>query len=164
MIILGIDPGIAKLGYGCVRHSKNTLTHVTSGVFTSSASAAPEKRLAELWEKLSLLFRDTSPDHVVIERLFPAANITVHRVSEVRGIILLLASLQNIPVEEISPRTLKAVTTRFGGAPKMQMRLTVQRLLNLPALPPADAADALALAILGNTRHLGRAGLGIAES
>jgi len=155
IVILGIDPGIAKLGYGCVRNSKNALTYITSGVFTSSPSTAPEKRLAGLWKDLTLLYKNVRPDRVVVERLFPAPNTTLHRVNEVRGMILLLCGLQNIPVEEVSPRALKSVTTRFGGAPKLQMRRTVQRLLDMPSPPPADAADALALAILGSARHLG---------
>lgn len=154
MIALGVDPGIAKFGYGCVRHERGTLAYVDAGVITTSPRDPVSERLAAIAENFEAALTRLSPDVAVVERLIPAAGRNLGAVMEVRGVVLLLLTKRGIRIFEESPKTVKALTTRHGSATKAQMRKTVQRLLDIPALPPADAADALALAILAKNRWM----------
>ena len=149
MLILGLDPGIAKFGYGYVLHSKGSVSFVDAGTITTSSETDSEKRLAEISTAIQNLLSQQKPDTVVIERLIPGPNRNLGRVFEARGVALSLIGLHDIPVSEESPKAVKALITRHGSATKQQMRKTVQRLLNMKELPSPDAADALALAILG---------------
>ena len=149
MLVLGLDPGIAKFGYGYVLHDGGSVSFVEAGTITTSPETAPEKRLAEISTYLQELLSKNLPDVVVIESLIPGPNRNMGRVFEARGVALSLLGMLNLPVFEESPKTVKLLITRYGSATKQQMRKTVQRLLDMPNLPMPDAADALALAILG---------------
>ena len=150
MIVLGIDPGLARFGYGIIARTEGALHFRDAGVVTTSPRTAVSERLAVLLDATEGLVSHTKPDRIILERVFPTAQASLHRIGEVRGIVLALAGRKKIPVEEISPTALKALMVRSGQAKKMQVRKTVQRILALKGLPPADAADALALAILGS--------------
>lgn len=150
MIILGIDPGLARFGYGFLRREGSALTFVNAGVITTPATLPVTRRLAQLMREFEQLCSTAPPNRIVMERLFSPPGKNLSMVAEVRGIILLFAGKHDLPVEEVSPRALKSFIVRSGAAPKMQIRKTIQRLLALPALPSADAADALGLAILGS--------------
>lgn len=154
MIVLGLDPGIAKFGYGAIQREGAQLSHIASGVFTTPPSLRIPERFAILWKNLTTLFEETRPERIIIERLFPHSHASLARVTEARGLALLLAGLKALPVEEVSPKTLKLSTTRSGAAGKAQVSKTIQRILGLESPPLADAADALALAILGSAFRL----------
>lgn len=151
MIVLGLDPGIARCGYGVVRHAHGTVEHVRSGVVTTTPKDTTATRLLIIDNALSSIFKEYAPDTVVIERLIPGPNRNLGVVSEVRGVLLLLIAQAGIPYSEESPKAVKLLTTRYGSATKMQMRRTIQKLLSMDTLPAADAADALALALLGRS-------------
>lgn len=150
MIVLGLDPGIAHFGFGVVERRGTLMKYCDAGVFTTSPKDAVPQRLVFLAGELTQLFTRYQPDRIALERLFPAPHTNFGKVGEVRGVVLLFAGQHRVPVEEISPTTLKAFTTRSGNAGKLQIRKTVQRILGLSALPLSDAADALGLAILGS--------------
>lgn len=149
MIVLGIDPGLAKLGYGLVEKEKGGVRFCAAGVLKTTAQTPLPERLAALHKKLTALCETHSPKRVVVERVFPHKKLHMHRVGEVRGVVLLLAARFTMEVEEVSPKAAKLFTTRSGAAGKKQMQKTVQRILHMEAPPKADAADALALALIG---------------
>jgi crossover junction endodeoxyribonuclease RuvC len=154
MVILGIDPGIAKLGYAVISREGEVFSIIDSGVFTTPPTLTTTLRLATIADHLTKLCERVRPDRIILERLIPGPHRNLGKVAEVRGVVLLIAGQRDIPVEEVFPTALKLSTTRTGAATKMQMRRTVQRLLGLPKLPPPDTADALALALLGSTRDI----------
>ena len=149
MKILGLDPGIARFGYGVVTRTHGTFSYVAAGVIHTPAGDPLPLRLATIEKTLVGVIAEHDPGCAVIERLVPGPGRTLSGVAEARGVALLLLGKENIPVTEESPKAVKALTTRHGAATKMQMRKTIQRLLMMDSLPPADAADALALAVLG---------------
>jgi crossover junction endodeoxyribonuclease RuvC len=149
MLVLGLDPGIAKFGYGIVRHERGGIAFVTAGVLTTSARTDTPARLADISSGITALLDQYPVDRIMLERLVPGPGRNLGVVAEARGMALALAGARGIPVTEESPRAVKSLITRHGSATKLQMRRTVQRLLGTSELLAADAADALALAILG---------------
>lgn len=153
MLILGIDPGFGRMGFGCVRLSGKETLAVDFGVMTTPSGDAIENRLLHLATDLHELMAHLKPDLVAIEKLFFAKNsTTAMRVAESRGVALLLAAQAGIPVIEVGPAQVKKAVTGNGAASKAAMQKMVARLLNLPRVPkPDDAADALAIAITAST-------------
>lgn len=159
MIILGIDPGIATLGYGVLEADKGKFLPVDYGVVTTPKGVALPKRLEMLEEGVVALFDRFCPDEVAVEELFFTKNVTNGiMVAEARGVVLLTARKRvGDNVFEYTPNQIKTALTGYGGADKRQMQLMVQALLRLKALPrPDDAADALAVALCHG--HTGRMG------
>lgn len=148
MIILGLDPGIAKFGYGVLQKQAGKLTFEDAGVITTPANTPTSERLLALSRELREVFHKHSPERAVIERLVPGPERNLGVVAEARGVALLLLGEFSVPYTEESPKVVKSVATRHGAATKMQIRRTVQKLLGMDELPPADAADALALAMI----------------
>lgn len=159
MIVLGIDPGLAKFGYGLVAYERGGIRYCEAGCITTPATAPVADRLVIIARELARVLDARRPNRIILERLIPGPNRNLGKVAEVRGVVLLASGERRIPVEEISPKALKVLTTRSGDAGKMQMCKTVQRLLGLRELPSADTADALALAILGSARTIHRPSL-----
>lgn len=159
MTILGIDPGIATLGYGVIEADKGKFLPVDYGVVTTPKGVALPRRLEMLEEGVVALFDRFSPDEVAVEELFFTKNVTNGiMVAEARGVVLLTARKRvGDNVFEYTPNQIKTALTGYGGAEKRQMQLMVQALLRLKALPrPDDAADALAVALCHG--HTGRMG------
>ncbi len=157
MIILGIDPGIATLGYGVLEADKGKFLPVDYGVVTTPKGVALPRRLEMLEEGVVALFDRFCPDEVAVEELFFTKNVTNGiMVAEARGVVLLTARKRvGDNVFEYTPNQIKTALTGYGGADKRQMQLMVQALLRLKALPrPDDAADALAVALCHG--HTGR--------
>lgn len=144
MIIMGIDPGTAKLGWAVVEST----SAYAYGCITSNQTA-PELRLSAIYKELNRLIKKYKPDVIAIEELFFAVNAkTVIPVAEARGIALLCAAQAKIPVSGYTPLVVKQTITGNGKADKRQMQKMVQILLKLPEIPkPDDAADALAVAL-----------------
>ena len=149
MRILGIDPGIATVGFGLVDAEKSKLRYVTCGVITTPAHTALSARLDQIYTDLEELFSAFQPDQIAIEELFFDKNITTGiAVAHGRGVTLLAAYRNQIPVYEYTPMQVKQSVVGYGLAEKRQVIDMVRRILNMPSPPkPDDAADAVALAI-----------------
>jgi len=150
MIILGIDPGVADLGYGLIDKTPNgKFVCLTYGSIKTPAKTDLATRLETLYLKLTEIIKKYKPEIAAVEDLFFSKNIkTAMAVGQARGIILLALKQNNIPFNEFTPNQVKQSTTAYGGADKKQMQKMVKLLLNLKEIPqPDDAADALAIAI-----------------
>lgn len=158
--IIGIDPGLTRLGVGIVSTDggrRVTFEHVE--VMRSPAEAEMPERLHQLGEGIERLLKGEKPDAIALERVFAQQNLpSVMGVAHISGVVMYLAQERGIPVALYTPNEVKNQVTGYGSADKSQVTTMVTRLLRLEAPPkPADAADALALAIT-HAWHLGRAG------
>ena len=149
MKILGIDPGLAILGWSLLETKGTNPVSVEYGCIRTEPHRPLTERLSDIYSALQELFRSLKPDTVAIETLFFVKNVkTLAQVGHTRGVILLVAGQEKVDVTEYAPRQIKMALTGFGGADKKQMQLVVQRRLNLAAIPsPDDAADAVAVAL-----------------
>jgi crossover junction endodeoxyribonuclease RuvC len=150
MLVIGIDPGTARTGYGLVRQDPGgDLIFVAAGVITTPAEAAMPDRLLQLHSKLSEILSLHRPQSGAVEKLFFQRNVsTAMTVGQARGVAILALAEASIPVEEYSPREIKDAVAGHGAADKRQMQDMVKLLLKLEARPrPDDVADALAVAI-----------------
>ncbi len=149
MIVLGIDPGIATVGFGLVRSENGKPAHIRHGVIRTPAGMELSQRLLMLHEDLNELIEAFKPDAMAVEELFFGNNVTTGiNVAHGRGIILLAAAKHRLPVSEYKPSQVKQAVVGYGKAEKQQMMEMTRSLLRLRALPrPDDAADALAVAI-----------------
>ncbi len=149
MIILGVDPGTALIGYGLIKKAGKELKCLDYGCIKTDPQKSPALRLKELEKELKKIIKKHPPDVAAVEDIFFFKNLkTAMKVSQAKGVILLTLAKNNIPIFEYSPLQMKMGITGFGKAEKSQVQRMVQILLNLKTLPkPDDAADALALAI-----------------
>ncbi len=149
MIILGIDPGIALVGYGVISYDKNKLTCLQYGCIETMAHTPIQERLHIIHEEMGCLIDEFKPDEIAFEELFFYKNQkTAITVAQARGVEVLSAIEHNIPVYEYTPLQIKQSITGYGRAGKLQIQRSVQTFLNLSELPnPDDAADGLAVAI-----------------
>lgn len=150
MIILGIDPGLARLGYGVIEKRGNRAVHITHGcIMTSREDTSAGVRLNHLYAGLKEVIEKYSPDGAAIEKLFFSKNITsAMGVAEVRGIILLICEQEQVPVTEYTPNQVKQAITGSGRADKKQVQEMIRRLLQMQDIPrPDDAADGLSIAL-----------------
>lgn len=148
--ILGVDPGLTRLGVGIVSHGAGrsvSLVHVD--VFRTPADEDISARLGDMYRMLAELLERFQPQQIALERVFAQHNVrTVMGTAQVSGVVLALAHQRGIPVSMRTPSEVKAAVTGYGRADKAQVGHMVQRILGLAEMPqPADAADALALAI-----------------
>jgi crossover junction endodeoxyribonuclease RuvC len=149
MIVLGIDPGTAALGYGVVERRGATLGELGHGCFTTSPDDPLPIRLAAIHRFVADLVELHRPDLMAVERVFFQRNAqTALAVGHARGVVLLAAAQRGIPVREATPNEVKQAVTGHGAAGKAQVQRMVQVVLGLAELPvPDDAADALAIGI-----------------
>jgi crossover junction endodeoxyribonuclease RuvC len=149
MIILGIDPGYATLGWGIIKKEKSIITFLHCGAIFTAAELSFEKRLDEIYKSLSLLFETYKPDEVALEKLYFSTNTkTALDVAHARGVILLSCVQHHIPVASYGPLTVKQTITGDGKADKLQVQTMVKRILKLSSIPkPDDVADAVAIAL-----------------
>lgn len=147
--ILGIDPGLATVGFSIVDVKKSKMKLVTCGVISTPAHTSLSSRLDRIFEDMNELISSFSPDVMSIEELFFNTNITTGiAVAHARGVILLSAYRAGVQVFEYTPLQVKQAVVGYGRAEKNQVIDMVRRILALPAAPkPDDAADAVALAI-----------------
>ena len=147
--VLGIDPGLAILGWSVIDVNGTSASLVAFGCVRTAAHTALTKRLCDVHEQLSSLFEEHKPSQLALETLFFVKNAkTLAQVGHARGVILLVAGQQNADVFEYAPRQIKMALTGSGAAEKFQMQSMVQRLLKLKEIPqPDDAADAVAVAL-----------------
>lgn len=154
MIILGIDPGLERVGFGAVRQVGSTLQMIECGLIQTPRIALPD-RLRMVHEETCGLIKRVGPDALATERLlFTVNKTTAMDVSKSLGTILLAASLHGLPWQEYSPPEVKQAVVGHGGADKKQVQFMVAKLLGLTQPPkPDDVADALAIAITHAFRH-----------
>ncbi len=147
--ILGIDPGLATVGFSIVDVEKSKMKLVTCGVVSTPAHTSLSSRLDRIFEDMNELISSFNPDVMSIEELFFNTNITTGiAVAHARGVILLSAYRAGVQVFEYTPLQVKQAVVGYGRAEKNQVIDMVRRILALPAAPkPDDAADAVALAI-----------------
>lgn len=149
MKIMGIDPGIAIVGYGVLHRQGNRLRAVEYGSIETEAGLATATRLKQIYDACGELFRKHRPDVVAIEKLFFNRNVTTaFTVGQARGVIMLAAEEAGVPITEYTPLQVKMAVVGYGQAEKRQVQEMVRMLLSLPETPkPDDVADALAIAI-----------------
>ena len=149
MIILGIDPGTAALGYGIVESTHGRLRAVDHGVLSTSADLALPERLLAVHGLVASLLAAHDPGLLAVERLFFSRNAqTAFAVGQARGVVLLAAAQAGVPVVEATPNEVKSAVAGYGAADKEQVQRMVQVVLGMAEPPrPDDAADALAIAV-----------------
>lgn len=148
MIILGIDPGIATVGFGIVEAQRGTCRVIQYGVLSTPAGLPLSRRLSIIYQDMQELIHRFQPDEMAVEELFFNTNLTTGiAVAHGRGVILLAAEQLGVPIFEYTPMQVKLAVTGYGKSEKKQVMQMTQRLLHLAQLPrPDDAADALAIA------------------
>ena len=148
MVILGIDPGFAIIGYGIIEKDKD-IKVVDYGVVTTPKEDGIAKRLETSYNAIKALIEKFNPDVIAIEELFYFKNqTTVIPVAEARGVMLLACNQSKKPIYEYTPLQIKQALTGNGRAEKKQVQYMVTNILGLASIPkPDDAADALAVAI-----------------
>lgn len=149
MVILGVDPGYAIVGFGIVRYESNRYTPLEYGAVSTAADTDFSKRLESIYDCLTLIAEKWRPDAVAVEKLYFNSNQkTAIGVAEARGVILLAAQKCRLPLFEYTPLQVKTAVTGYGRAEKPQVMEMTRRLLCLKQVPkPDDTADALAIAI-----------------
>ncbi|WAH39164.1 crossover junction endodeoxyribonuclease RuvC [Alicyclobacillus dauci] len=149
MRVLGVDPGIARLGYGVVEVAGSKIRCVTYGCVETDAHTQLELRLQAIYHQLTELLENHHPDVMAVEELFFNRNTTTaFTVGQARGVVLLAAAEHATPLAEYTPMQVKQAVTGYGRADKKQIQQMVKILLGLTEIPkPDDAADALAIAI-----------------
>jgi len=148
--ILGIDPGLTRCGIGVVDFdARRRLSLVHVDVVRSLAGDELAERLRRIADGVDAAIDEHAPDRIVIERVFAQHNVsTVMGIAQISGAVLVSAARRGIPVAMHTPSEVKAAVTGYGSADKTQVGTMVKRILRLDAVPkPADAADAIALAI-----------------
>ncbi len=149
MFVLGIDPGLSTLGYGIIESRGHNIRAVAAGAVRTAPGLDVGTRLAELYRDLDDLVTEHQPDEAAIEQVFVNRNLqTATTVGRASGVVLLVLAQHNIKVAEYTPSAVKSALTGYGNADKAQMKKVVAMRLGLDQLPsPADAADALAIAL-----------------
>ena len=149
MRILGIDPGIAIVGYGLIEVVGNRYRLLEYGSIQTPSNISVDKRLEIIYDELTKLIDQYQPTEACIEKLFHEKNTkTFINVSQARGVEILACVHKNLNIYEHTPLQIKQALTGYGRATKTQVQQAVKRILNLSEIPkPDDAADALAIAI-----------------
>lgn len=149
MRILGIDPGIATVGFGVIESDRGQQRMIQYGAITTQAGLPLATRLVQIGNDLEQLIGQFQPDELAIEELFFSKNITTGiAVAHGRGVVLYTAEKMQIPIYEYTPMQVKQAVVGYGLAEKKQVMDMTRRLLKLKSIPrPDDAADALAIAI-----------------
>jgi crossover junction endodeoxyribonuclease RuvC len=167
VIILGIDPGTAALGYGIIERNGGRLRAIDYGCLVTSPDLAMPERLLAIHALLDDLISLHQPAVVAVERLFFSKNAqTAMAVGQARGVVLLAAAQHGRPVQEATPNEVKSAIAGYGAADKEQVQRMVQLVLGMSERPrPDDAADALAVAVCIANRVgvLGRVNAGVLD-
>ena len=149
MRILGIDPGIAIVGFGLIESNRGSVRMLQYGAVTTEAGLPLATRLVQIENDMTALIAQLKPDEIAVEELFFSKNITTGiAVAHGRGVILCTAERLGVPIFEYTPMQVKQAVAGYGLADKKQVMDMTKRLLKLKAVPkPDDAADALAIAM-----------------
>jgi crossover junction endodeoxyribonuclease RuvC len=164
-VVLGIDPGLSRCGYGAVRRTGSVFTAEACGVIRTPPGEDLPERLAALAAELESLVAEQRPRAIAVERVLFQVNVrTAMSVGQASGLVLAIAGRERIPVVQYSPNEVKLAVAGDGAAGKEDVQVMVARLLRLRDVPrPADAADALARALCHWWRAPLRAAVGTAD-
>ena len=148
MIIIGIDPGLARVGYGIIEVNRNEKTLLDCGIIETQKDQTEENRLLEIFMDLKELINKWKPDYAAVEKFFFYKSSTTISVVQARGVIMMTLGSFNIPISEYAPAQIKLTITGFGKATKKDVLVSVMNSLRLDYPPkPDDSADALAIAL-----------------
>ena len=149
MIVIGIDPGLARVGYGVIQVRNRQPVPLCYGCIETGKDQDTSVRLLQIYTEVAALIDRYPPGHIAVEKLFFSKNITsAMSVSEARGVLLLLAEQKKIPDTEYTPNQVRQPISGSGRSDKRQMQEMIKRLLHLDEIPrPDDAADALSIAL-----------------
>ena len=148
MIIIGIDPGLARVGYGIIEVKRNEKTLLDCGIIETKKDQKEEYRLLEIFMDLKELINKWKPDYAAVEKYFFYKSSTTISVVQARGVIMMTLGSFNIPITEYAPAQIKLTITGFGKATKKDILDSVMYNLKLDYPPkPDDSADALAIAL-----------------
>jgi crossover junction endodeoxyribonuclease RuvC len=147
-IILGIDPGSIKTGYGIINVVSNTYKHIDNGLIMPPKGMEFKERVAFIFQGVCDTIKEFKPDYLAVEDIFISINAqSALKLGHVRGAVICAAIVNGIPVFEYTPTRVKQSVTGSGRAEKFQIQEMVRILLKLKEIPQEDAADALAVAI-----------------
>ncbi|MFT5083477.1 MAG: crossover junction endodeoxyribonuclease RuvC [Lentisphaeria bacterium] len=154
-IILGIDPGSRKTGYGLISHLFGKTEYIASGVIRIPETLLLPERLKVIFDSVSEIIETHMPDQFAIEQVFMAKSAaSALKLGQARGAAIVAAVNHNLPVSEYEARKVKQSVVGTGAADKLQVQHMVKALLKLTKVPQEDAADALAVALChGNTQQ-----------
>ena len=148
MIIIGIDPGLARVGYGIIEASNGNKKLLDCGIIETPKSKLEEKRLLEIFQDLQKLINKWKPNYAAVEKFFFYKSSTTISVVQARGVIMMTLGLLDIPISEYSPAQIKLAVSGSGKANKKEILNAVMLDLNLNYAPkPDDSADAIAIAL-----------------
>ncbi|PJA99969.1 MAG: crossover junction endodeoxyribonuclease RuvC [Ignavibacteriales bacterium CG_4_9_14_3_um_filter_30_11] len=148
MIILGVDPGSNFTGYAVIKNDKNKFFRVTSGIIKLPSSKDMSQKLEIIYDKLKDVIKKHKPDEFVIETAFYGKNVqSTLKIGYVRGVCILSAAHNKIPVNEYSPREIKKAVVGNGAAAKEQVNYMVKNILSINEKMQYDESDALAIAL-----------------
>ena len=148
MIIIGIDPGLARVGYGIIEVKRNEKILLDCGIIETKKDQKEENRLLEIYMDLKELINKWKPDYAAVEKFFFYKSSTTISVVQARGVIMMTLGSFNIPISEYAPAQIKLTITGFGKATKKDVLVSVMNSLRLDYPPkPDDSADALAIAL-----------------
>ena len=156
MRILGVDPGTGICGFGVLEtRKKGSPVLIDSGAITTPPHTPLPDRLLDIFNSLHEIIREDKPDCISIEKLFFMQNISTGiSVAEARGVVMLVAAKEKLPIFEYSPNEIKKAMTGYGHADKKQMQEMVRVFLKMDkVIKPDDAADAVAAAIVHSMFH-----------
>ena len=159
MIVMGIDPGTARLGYAFIETKKKggKLKTIDYGCIVTNPELSPGERLKKINNELNKLIKKYKPKVLAVENIYFFKNLkTAMPVSQAKGVILFTAAKKKIPVYEFSPLQVKMTICGYGRATKQQIQRMIKEILNLPEIPkPDDAADALSIAVCYTVKKRG---------
>ena len=150
MRIIGIDPGLARVGYGILDEIDGKKKMLDCGIIETKSTQKEEKRLIEISEDLSSIIEKWNPKYAAVEKFFFYRSSTTISVVQARGVIMMTLGKHNLSIQEFPPMQIKLAVTGYGHSDKHEVLISVMNELNITSPPkPDDAADALAIALTG---------------
>ncbi len=150
MRIIGIDPGLARVGYGIIDEMEEKKIMIDCGIIETKSTQKEEKRLLEISDDLSSIINKWKPKSAAVEKFFFYRSSTTISVVQARGVIMMTLGKHNLSIQEFPPMQIKLSVTGYGHSDKEEVLKSVMNELNLTKPPkPDDAADALAIALTG---------------
>lgn len=150
MRIIGIDPGLARVGYGIIDEIEGKKIMIDCGIIETKSTQKEEKRLEEISNDLSSIINKWNPNSAAVEKFFFYRSSTTISVVQARGVIMMTLGKHNLSIQEFPPMQIKLAVTGYGHSDKNEVLNSVMYELSLTSAPkPDDAADALAIALTG---------------
>ena len=150
MRIIGIDPGLARVGYGIIDEREGKKIMLDCGIIETKSTQKEEKRLVEISSDLGSIINKWNPNFAAVEKFFFYRSSTTISVVQARGVIMMTLGKYNLPIQEFPPMQIKLAVTGYGHSDKDEVLKSVMNELSITKPPkPDDAADALAIALTG---------------